>query len=85
MKYIRKPDIVEAVRWFKDGDHPAVRMHPSSRDGLVYAVAPTMGGLSIIEPGDYLVTTLQGDLHAYKPHIFNQMYAVLEYSKNGEL
>lgn len=40
MKYRKKPVVIEATQWFKDGDHPAVKPHldgcgwVSTLDGL---------------------------------------------------
>jgi hypothetical protein len=35
MKYIKKPVVIEAIRWFKIGDHPKVKKAYFSDDGKI--------------------------------------------------
>jgi len=54
MKYRNKPVVVEAVQWFKMGDHPAV-YHQSFRDSELPLVF-TLEGWNKVTPGDYIIT-----------------------------
>ena len=74
MKYRKKPLVVEAVQWFKLGDHPAVFI---GRDFGVPTVA-TLEGLHIVTPGDYIITGVKGEHYPCKPDIFAMTYEPVE-------
>lgn len=53
--WVQRTAPVEAVQWFKDGDHPAVRRdHPQSR---AYVIT-LMGKRAYVEPGDWILKDL---------------------------
>lgn len=79
MKYRKKPVIVEAVQWFKHGDHQEV--HPMPNDGQVYPALltengyiQTLEGIMQVRPGDWIITGVQGEHYPCKPDIFEMTY-----------
>jgi hypothetical protein len=72
-KYRKKPVVIEATQWFKDGDHPAVR---PSIDG--YGAIDTLEGVHTVTPGDYIITGVVGETYPCKPAIFEMTYEVVE-------
>jgi len=80
MKYRKKPLVIDAVQWFKMGDHPAVKTeiisHMESVDTLVYI--ETLEGLMQVTPGDYIITGVMGEHYPCKPDIFEMTYEPVE-------
>ncbi len=76
-KYRKKPVVIEAVQWFKHGDHPAVLVHPlqlNSPKGLLL----TLEGEMKVKPGDWIITGVKGECYPCKPDIFEQTYELVE-------
>ena len=73
MKY-RKTALIEAIQWFKIGDHPAVR--PASGEGKGWI--DTLEGGHIVSPGDWIATGVQGEHWPIKPDIFAATYEPAE-------
>lgn len=72
-KFRSKPFVVEAVQWFKDGDHPAV----TSDANVVGSGATVRGknGLVSVSPGDWIITEPDGSGHyPCKPDVFAAKY-----------
>lgn len=69
MKYRKKPVVIEATQWFKDGDHPAV-----TDIGLI----ATLEGNMHVTPGDYIITGVKGEHYPCKPDIFELTYEPVE-------
>jgi hypothetical protein len=59
-KYLKKSIIVDAVQWFKDGDHPYVI------DGKVF----NDWGYADVDPGDWIVTYKNGLVECWTPGRF---------------
>lgn len=89
MKFRKKPVVIEAVQWFKDGDHPNVVAIPEemrdtidSRTAAVYIDScrwiETLEGGHIVTPGDWIITGIQGEHYPCKPDIFEQTYEAAE-------
>jgi len=70
-RYLKKSVVVEAVQWFKHGDHPAV-LAGFGEDDLGYVETPE--GRLRVEPGDWIITGIAGENYPCKPHIFGQLY-----------
>lgn len=70
-RYLKKPIVVEAVQWFKHGDHPAV-MADSGDDCVGYIETPE--GRLFVQPGDWVITGVAGENYPCKPDIFEQLY-----------
>lgn len=87
MKYRKKPVIVEATRWSKNGDHPRVKPYgnPPQRErkclqcgnkrishGHLW-VAKIDAGQRIC-PGDWIITDGTGEHYPCKPDVFEATY-----------
>lgn len=76
MKFRKKPVVIEAVQWFKEGDHPAViRKTANNRygdEGIPWV--PTLEGGHIVTPGDWIITGVKGEHYPCKPEIFAMTY-----------
>jgi hypothetical protein len=76
MKFRKKPVVIEATQWFKDGDHPAVWRHSV----LGYAAIDTLEGSHEVTEGDWIITNVKGEQHPCKPDIFDMTYEPVEES-----
>lgn len=84
MKFRKKPVVIEAIRWFKSGDHENVRAFDarSSIDLCKHCDKPlvehgwisTKEGGHIACPGDWIITGVQGEQYPCKPNIFAATY-----------
>jgi hypothetical protein len=70
-RYLKKQVVVEAVQWFKHGDHPAVIPQPA--EDSVGCIETPEGNLRV-EPGDWVITGVAGENYPCKPDIFEQLY-----------
>ena len=74
MKYRKKPVVIEAVQWFRTGDHPAVREDTLSPTGFaIYTLENTVIKHEVT-PGDWIITGVKGEVYACKPDIFAATY-----------
>ena len=80
MKYTKKPIPIEAVQWFKLGDHPCVTEIPVNRKDFIPSINGATGYIKTLEgghfvtSGDYIITGIQGEVYACKPDIFEETY-----------
>lgn len=85
MKYRKKPIVIEAVQWFKDGDHPSVNVAlfplPVKNDkcficgkSTPHGKIQTLEGQFHVCPGDWIVTGVAGEHYPVKPDIFAKTY-----------
>lgn len=83
-KYQTKPTIVDAVQWFKHGDHPAVKTSVSGKEpaGAIMVEgqaagwiddANTIGG-KIVRSGDWVITSQLGDTYVMHAIDFEGMF-----------
>ncbi len=89
-KFRKKPVVVEATQWFKNGDHPAVQYlrHPFVSDikpckhcgKMLHAHGwiDTLEGGHIVCPGDFVITGIQGECYPCKPDIFFATYESID-------
>jgi hypothetical protein len=86
MQFRKKPVVVEASQWFKEGDHPGVdrycnRCHAETNEPLewTYFVITIHGQVAGVAPGDWIITEPDGK-HFYpcKPDIFEATYEKVE-------
>jgi hypothetical protein len=70
-RYLKKPVVIEAVQWFRPGDHPAVLVERTD-DTVGYI--DTLEGRLRVEPGDWVITGVAGENYPCKPEIFEQLY-----------
>jgi hypothetical protein len=86
IRIYRKRDTVEAVQWFKMGDHPGVilrRQWPEPRDECwVYWIGPLNAGVPV-EPGDWLVSSGPGRWFPMKPDKFAATYELAALNTTG--
>ena len=78
MKFRKKPVIIEAVQWFKDGDHPAVRLSRFAQVSGRVGVIDTLEGGHIVCPGDWIIKGVKGEFYPCKPDIFEATYERVE-------
>jgi hypothetical protein len=74
MKFRKKPVVIEATQWFKDGDHPSVRRGCITGRALI----DTMEGEMYVIPGDWIITGVKGEHYPCKPDIFEATYELVE-------
>ena len=70
-RYVKKPIVIEAVQWFRHGDHPAVVADGDDKVGYI----DTLEGRLRVEPGDWVITGVAGENDPCKPEIFEQLYS----------
>jgi hypothetical protein len=90
----KRPVVIEAVQWFKMGDHPAVihgwqsmkapeqvgpAPHHEPLPGFRHVgLIETMEGYHVVSPGDWIIRGIQGELYPCKPDIFEATYEPAE-------
>lgn len=86
MKYQKKPVVIEAVQWFKHGDHPAVEEIADCEDQVGekclkcghfaedHGSIETLEGAMVACPGDWIITGVKGEHYPCKPDIFDMTY-----------
>ena len=70
-RYVKKQLVVEAVQWFKPGDHWAV---VAGAGDSAIGYIDTLEGRLIVEPGDWIITGVAGENYPCKADIFEQLY-----------
>lgn len=85
MKYRKKPIYIEAVQWFKDGDHPEVKSHKDCGyrgcnicDGEVgkvyhYVESNICPKIRYVNSGDYIINT-HNDIEPCSESYFHKTY-----------
>lgn len=70
-RFVKKQMVVEAVQWFKHGDHDAVIADPENPgSGFI----DTLEGRLRVGPGDWIITGVAGESYPVRPDIFEQLY-----------
>ncbi len=70
-RYVKKQLVVEAVQWFRHGDHPSVTAD-SANDSVGHV--ETLEGRLRVEPGDWIITGIAGETYPCKAELFEQLY-----------
>ncbi|WP_186268088.1 hypothetical protein [Burkholderia gladioli] len=86
MKFRKKPVVVEATQWFRDGDHPAVKpanlwQAAGVTPGVPWQICgwiTTLEGGHVVNPGDWIITGVKGEHYPCKPDIFESTYEPAE-------
>jgi len=82
-KFRKKPVVVEAMQWFKPGDHPKVVYPVPDRIQTCLAAQAEAGGMGAIKtlegwhlvvPGDWIICGVKSEHYACKPDIFEMTY-----------
>lgn len=79
-QYRKKPVVIEAEQWFKDGDHPKVipipekyiNFNPVLEGATGYI--DTLEGGHFVTPGDWIIKGVKGEFYPCKPAIFEATY-----------
>ena len=75
MKYRKKPVVIEAIQWFKPGDHLGVKpLYNFTGTGWIH----TLEGGHEVTPGDWIITGVKGEHYPCKPDIFAMTYEPVE-------
>jgi hypothetical protein len=74
-RYVKKPVVIEAVQWFRHGDHPAVREESAS---ATTGYIETPEGRLRVEPGDWIITGVAGENYPCKPDVFEKLYTAAD-------
>ena len=77
-KFRKKPVVITAVQFFKLGDHPAVVATDESPTGFGISTLEHTVIKHEVTPGDWIITGVQGEHYACKPHIFEATYEPVE-------
>lgn len=82
MKTYKNKGTVKAVRWFKHGDHPAVKPFDKSPGDYIPFKKDSAGCIEVeydsvlfVFPGDYIVETEDGKITAFGPEEFESKYS----------
>ena len=78
MKFKKKPVVIEASQWFKQGDHPMVGPMPRGYEHHEAGWIHTLEGGHIVSPGDWIITGVAGEHYPCKPDIFEATYEAVE-------
>jgi hypothetical protein len=73
-RYLKKQIVVDAVQWFRHGDHPAVMSELGDKSGHI----DTPEGRLRVEPGDWVITGVAGEHYPCKPDIFAKLYTAAD-------
>ncbi len=84
-KYRKKPVLIEAEQWFKNGDVPEapIQMIDSDEEWICkkcgykasqHGKCKTLEGFHIVCPGDYIIKGVKGEFYPCKPDVFALTY-----------
>lgn len=80
MKFRKKPIVIEAIQWFKEGDHPEVKNIPDDRTGFIpvqegaTGYIDTLEGGHFVTSGDWIIKGVHGEFYPCEPDIFKKTY-----------
>jgi hypothetical protein len=74
-KWRKKPIVIEATQWFKDGDHSAVQgpFNFQTGESPKFFIS-TLEGPMRVTHGDWIITGIDGEVYPCKPDIFEATY-----------
>lgn len=87
MQFKLKDYFVDAVQWFKNGDHPLV-VSRTPIDGTPensVSVLPTKSGDIMVNRDDYVVTHPNGDIEVQTPENFSKSFESVESNAQKEI
>jgi hypothetical protein len=96
VRYQKKQLQVQAVQWFKDGDHPDVRRCDQATCLRLSNLSPSLDAVNwtqmgvcgeagrerLVKPGYYVVTGITGEIYPVSPDIFKESYEL--FNENTE-
>jgi len=74
----KKPVVVEAVQFWRPGDHPAVEATDKSPTGYAIKTLENQETGQHVSPGDWIITGVEGEHYPCKPDIFAATYEPVE-------
>lgn len=74
----KRPVVIEAVQWFKHGDHPMVQPDPAPHVRQDHGWIETLEGGHVVTPGDWIIKGVAGEFYPCKPAIFAATYEAME-------
>jgi len=88
-KFRKKPVVIEAVQWFKLGDHPAVvpvpSNHPSwnnadraEKCGWIKTREGGADGAQFVVPSDWIITGVEGEHYPCQDATFRKTYEAVD-------
>lgn len=79
MKFQRKNIIIDAVQWFKLGDHPVVTKYSLENEPeKVVGWINTIDGGNIVHSGDWIIRHNDGKFSSCNSEKFHQNYSHVE-------
>jgi hypothetical protein len=89
-KYRKRPVVIEATQWFKNGDHADVRPYKylditckhCGDKKEAHGWINTLEGGHIVCPGDWIITGVKGEHYSCKPDIFEITYESINQEGN---
>jgi hypothetical protein len=81
MRFRSKPVEIDAIQWFTDGDHPAVKKPPTKSDVTSRHVLGAQGW-SHVHTGDWIIAEPRGDgYYPCNPDVFAAKYEPVDEPK----
>lgn len=77
MKFRKRSSVVQAVQWFKPGDHPAVECRTFGNETEIPHLKMP-GGHVAIRPGAWIVEETPGYYTVYDPKTFAKVFEPVE-------
>ena len=77
-KFTKLPIDIDAVQWFKDGDHNAVFSYPKNQEGKRKFFISTLEGDMAVVPGCWIITGIKGEHYPVQDEIFRATYKLSE-------
>ena len=86
-KFRKKPVVISATRWYKQGDHPRVGVVRSGDLAVCeqcgynivdHGKISTLEGDLIVCPGDWVITGVEEEVYPCKDRIFRDTYEPLD-------
>jgi len=75
MKFERRSCWVDAVQWFKEGDHPQVHRLPNPNSNIrELGWLTTRKGVAAVGKGDWVVEDEFGDFKVLSDEVFKKIY-----------
>ena len=83
-KFRKKPVEIEAIQWFKLGDHPAVEVGPTLDSNCAkcgyteHGIIDTLEGKMFVCPSNWIITGVKGEVYPCRADIFKMTYEAIE-------
>lgn len=86
MRYRKKPVVIDAVQWMKQGDAPDIKVHTLEKacaqcgrdEPESHGWIETLEGGHIVCPTDFIITGIKGEKYPCKADVFEQTYDAVD-------